>query len=161
MMFRRCSSLALPVLLAGAVALAGCSNDKPRTTAPTHGSTTTTSTSTHATTGATTSGTPKARTGTVTSSGGKPLPTSTGIAACDDYLSSYMACHAVANVYTPDVLQKRYDDIRTSLLQDSVDPATRPQLGARCTAMAKQLRETLHGRSCAPTSPSPAVTTTH
>jgi hypothetical protein len=37
-----------------------------------------------------------------------------------------------------------------------VDPNTRPQLGARCTALAKQLRETLKGKACAPVSPAPS-----
>jgi hypothetical protein len=161
---RRYPRIALMALLAGGVALAGCSSDKPRTATPAHGTTTTTASTTR--TAAAPSGTattaPKTRTGTVTTSGGKPLPTSTGVPACDDYLSSYMACHAVAGIYTPDQIQSHYDDMRTSLLQDSVNPNTRPELSGRCTAMAKQLREALHGRSCAASNaPSPATTTTH
>lgn len=143
--------LALLALVAGGVILAGCS-DKPQTR-PTTAHTTATSTQSTARTTGTATAAPKPRTGTVTTSNGKPLPNSTGIPACDDYLASYVSCHAVAGVYTPDQIQSRYEDMRTSLLQDSVDPNTRPQLGARCTALAKQLRETLHGKSCAPISP--------
>ncbi|WP_109126100.1 hypothetical protein [Dyella sp. C11] len=154
---RRQSRLVLLSLIVGATVLAGCSS-KPETTRPTttthstaataQGTRTTAGGSGTAATGAT-----KARTGTVTTSGGKPLPNSTGIPACDDYLASYVSCHAAAGVYTPDQIQSRYQDMRTSLLQDSVDPNVRPQLGARCTALAKQLRETLQGKSCAPVSP--------
>jgi len=153
MMFRHHHRLALLALAAGGVILAGCSSKpetRPVTTA--HGSTanTTPSGSRAASAGTTTS---KPRTGTVTTSGGSPLPNSTGIAACDDYLASYMSCHAAAGVYPADQLQSRYQDMRTSLLQDSVDPNKRPLMGARCTALAKQLRETLKGKSCAPVSP--------
>jgi hypothetical protein len=152
MMFRH-HRLALLALVAGGVILGGCS-DKPQTRATTSTHTTTAQPASHATgTAGATTGTTKPRTGTVTTSGGKPLPNSTGIPACDDYLASYVSCHAVAGVYTPDQLQSRYQDMRTSLLQDSVDPNTRPQLGARCTALAKQLRETLQGKACAPVSP--------
>jgi len=143
--------LALLALVAGGVILAGCSN-KPETrpSGSAHGTSATTSGSRASSTA---SGTTRARTGTVTTSGGKPLPDSTGIPACDDYLASYVSCHAAAGVYPPDQIQSRYEDMRTSLLQDSVDPSTRPQLGARCTALAKQLRATLQGKSCGPAAP--------
>lgn len=143
--------LALLALVAGGVILAGCSN-KPETrpSGSTHGTSATTSGSRSSSTA---SGTTRARTGTVTTSGGKPLPDSTGIPACDDYLASYVSCHAAAGVYPPDQIQSRYEDMRTSLLQDSVDPSTRPQLGARCTALAKQLRATLQGKSCGSANP--------
>ena len=162
MTFRSHHRLTLLALVAGGVILAGCSN-KPETrpAAPTHGTTTqATRSATITSASGASSGTAKPRTGTVTTSGGKPLPNSTGIPACDDYLASYVSCHAAAGVYTSDQLQSRYQDIRTSLLQDSVDPNTRPQLGARCTALAKQLRDTLHGKSCAPVSPA-ASTSAH
>lgn len=155
MKFHRPRRLALLALVAGGVILAGCSNKpetRPSTTA--HGTTTATSGSRATTSG--TSGTTRPRTGTVTTSGGKPLPNSTGIPACDDYLASYVSCHAAAGVYPADQIQSRYEDMRTSLLQDSVDPNTRPQLGARCTALAKQLRTTLQGKSCGPASPATA-----
>jgi hypothetical protein len=39
--------------------------------------------------------------------------------------------------------------MRTSLLRDSQNPEIRPQLGARCNSLASQLRQALHGKSCA------------
>jgi hypothetical protein len=87
------------------------------------------------------------------------LPANTGIAACDDYLASYMACHRAANIFAPNQLQSRYNAMRTSLLRDSQDPDIRPQLAARCNSLAGQLRDALHGKSCdtnaAPASTSP------
>lgn len=86
------------------------------------------------------------------------LPDSTGIAACDDYLSSYLACHRAAAIFPPSQLQARYEAMRINLLRDSMDPKIRPQLGARCNSLATQLRQALHGKSCdvnpAPTSSS-------
>lgn len=76
------------------------------------------------------------------------LPENTGIPACDDYLASYVACHRAAAIYKPDQLQGRYEAMRTSLLRDSQDPATRPTLAARCNSLASQLRQALHGKSC-------------
>lgn len=76
-------------------------------------------------------------------------PGTTGIPACDDYLSSYLACHRAAQIFAPDQLQSRYDAMRTSLLHDSQNPDIRPQLGARCNSLASQLRQALHGKSCA------------
>jgi hypothetical protein len=86
------------------------------------------------------------------------LPDHTGVAACDDYLSSYLACHKAAAIYTPDQLQPHYEAMRTSLLRDSQNPDIRPQLESRCNSLATQLREALHGKSCAQT-PVPASTT--
>jgi hypothetical protein len=83
------------------------------------------------------------------------LPDRTGIPACDDYLSSYLACHRAAAIYAPDQLQYRYQAMRTSLLRDSQNPDIRPQLGARCNSLATQLRQALHGKSCAE-NPAPA-----
>jgi hypothetical protein len=85
------------------------------------------------------------------------LPERTGIPVCDDYLSSYMACHAAAAIFTPDQLPARYQAMRTSLLLDSENPDIRPQLAARCNSLATQLREALHGKSCAQ-NPAPAST---
>jgi hypothetical protein len=152
MKFHSHHRLALLALVAGGVILAGCSN-KPETrpSGSTHGTSATTTSSGRAT--STGGGASRTRTGTVTTSSGKPLPESTGIPACDDYLASYVSCHAAAGVYPPDQIQSRYEDMRTSLLQDSVDPTTRPQLGARCTALAKQLHATLQGKSCGSASP--------
>jgi hypothetical protein len=86
------------------------------------------------------------------------LPDHTGIPACDDYLSSYMACHRAAAIFTPDQLPKRYEAMRTSLLLDSENPDIRPQLAARCNSLATVLREALHGKSCG-ASPAPAGST--
>jgi hypothetical protein len=77
------------------------------------------------------------------------LPDRTGIAACDDYLSSYMACHRAAGIYSPSQLPERYQAMRTSLLRDSENPDIRPQLADRCNSLATTLREALHGKSCA------------
>jgi hypothetical protein len=84
------------------------------------------------------------------------LPDSTGIPACDDYLSSYVACHRAAAVYKPDEIQGRYEAMRTSLLRDAQDPSIRPNLATRCNSLASQLRQALHGKSCegAPAVPS-------
>jgi len=77
------------------------------------------------------------------------LPDKTGIAACDDYLSSYLACHRAAAIYPADQLQARYEAMRTSLLRDSQNPAIRPHLADRCNSLSRLLREALHGKSCA------------
>ncbi|MEO8998530.1 MAG: hypothetical protein ABI227_07600 [Rhodanobacter sp.] len=79
------------------------------------------------------------------------LPDRTGIPACDDYLSSYLACHRAAAIFAPNQLQSRYEAMRTSLLHDSENPDIRPQLAARCNSLASQLRDALHGKSCAET----------
>lgn len=76
------------------------------------------------------------------------LPDTTGVPACDDYLSSYKACHRAAGIYAPSQLESRYQAMRTSLLRDSLDPDIRPQLAARCNSLASQLRQALHGKSC-------------
>lgn len=84
------------------------------------------------------------------------LPDHTGIAACDDYLSSYLACHQAAHIFAPDQLQSRYEAMRTSLLRDSKNPDIRPQLSERCNSLARSLRQALHGKPCA-TNPAPAA----
>jgi len=86
------------------------------------------------------------------------LPEHTGIAACDDYLSSYIACHRAAAIYAPDQIEYRYQAMRTSLLRDSQKPDVRPQLAARCNSLATQLRQALHGKSCTE-NPAPASST--
>lgn len=82
----------------------------------------------------------------------------TGIAACDDYLSSYLACHQAAHIFAPDQLQSRYEAMRTSLMRDSKNPDIRPQLSERCNSLARSLRQALHGKPCA-TNPAPAAST--
>lgn len=138
--------------------IAGCAHQPPAktttitatrtTSAPAASSTTTTSTRTAHRASASDTATQSAAN----------LPDHTGIAACDDYLSSYMACHRAANIFAPGQLQSRYDAMRTSLLRDSQDPDIRPQLAARCNSLASQLRDALHGKSC-DANPAPASTT--
>ncbi|MET0504160.1 MAG: hypothetical protein ABWZ85_02445 [Luteibacter sp.] len=157
------TSIRLVPLLAGVLALAACADhpSKPQTT-----SRTTVSSSTSAGSGttskprtATTSvtGVPAAKTGTRTTTKEGPLPESTGIAACDEYLASYKSCHLAAGVFARDQIDSRYDMMRTSLLRQSQDPDMRGQLGARCSSLASQLKDALHGKSCADT-PAPAST---
>ncbi|WP_430389009.1 hypothetical protein [Dyella sp. 20L07] len=139
--------LALIALLAGGLTMAGCSSSpstRPGGTQAASGAPATAA-------GATAAGKPKAAVSGKPA--GKPLPANTGIPACDDYLSSYVACHRAAAVYAPDQIQSHYESMRDSLLRDSQDPNVRPQLGARCTSLALQLRQALHGKSCAPISP--------
>jgi hypothetical protein len=82
----------------------------------------------------------------------------TGIAVCDEYLSSYLACHRAAGLYPPDQLPSRYASMRSILLSDSADPHIRPQLAARCQSLSNQLQQTLQGRSCTEL-PAPAAST--
>lgn len=84
------------------------------------------------------------------------LPEQTGIPACDDYLSSYLACHRAAGIYSAEQLPLRYEAMRTNLLRDSQNPDVRPQLAERCNSLARSLREALHGKSCA-ADPAPAA----
>jgi hypothetical protein len=98
----------------------------------------------------------KTKTPVNNATGDADLPAQTGIAACDDYLSSYLACHQAAHIFAPDQLQSRYEAMRTSLLRDSKNPDIRPQLSERCNSLARSLRQALHGKSCA-TSPAPAA----
>lgn len=156
------TSIRLVPLLAGALALAACADhpSKPQTTTRT----TVTSSAAATTTGgkprtATTSvtGAPSPKTGTRAATKEGPLPDSTGIAACDEYLASYKSCHLAAGVFARDQIDSRYDMMRTSLLRQSQDPDMRGQLGARCSSLASQLKDALHGKSCADT-PAPAST---
>jgi hypothetical protein len=81
----------------------------------------------------------------------KPPMAITGIAACDSYLDSYLACHRAAAVYSPAELPVRYQTMRDSLLRDSTDPNVRPFLNGRCLGLARGLKMSLKGRSCDPT----------
>lgn len=132
-----------------ALLLTGCADH--RATKATTPSTTTTSSRTSSTrnTAATTHRERATTTTTAAAAVTSSPPENTGIAACDDYLSSYLACHRAAKIYSPDQLQSRYEAMRTSLLRDSQNPDIRPQLGARCNSLASQLRQALHGKSCA------------
>jgi hypothetical protein len=141
------SRLPLIGMLIGGLLLAGCAQ---------HEAARKTSATTTTTSPISTSATPHKRAAASSSKTTEAkLPEHTGIAACDDYLSSYLACHRAAAIYAPDQLQSRYDAMRTSLLRDSQNPEIRPQLGARCNSLASQLRQALHGKSCAE-NPAPA-----
>ena len=79
-----------------------------------------------------------------------------GVASCDQYLSTYKACHRAAGIYPPDQIDSRYEAMRNSLLRDARDPSKRPTLDNRCRALSKLLIDALHGKSCnaAPAAPS-------
>ncbi|HEY3520339.1 MAG TPA: hypothetical protein VGK80_04780 [Rhodanobacteraceae bacterium] len=81
-----------------------------------------------------------------------------GVASCDQYLSTYKACHRAAGIYPPEQIDSRYEAMRSSLLRDASDPAKRPTLDQRCRALSKLLTDALHGKSCnaAPVAPSTA-----
>ncbi|MGA7438581.1 MAG: hypothetical protein WBW32_10710 [Luteibacter sp.] len=142
-----------------ALALAACSDNKPKptttqtvTAAPGH--TTTTKTATTSVTNV-----PASKTKGANPAGTKagPLPANTGIAACDEYLASYKSCHLAAGVFAKDQIEPRYEMMRESLLRQSQDPDMRDQLQNRCTSLASQLKDALHGKTCADTPP-PAST---
>ncbi|HEX5327323.1 MAG TPA: hypothetical protein VFW75_11695 [Acetobacteraceae bacterium] len=71
-----------------------------------------------------------------------------GVAACDQYLSTYKACHRAAGIFAPGQLDARYELMRDSLLRDARDPVKRAALDQRCRALSAQLQEALHGKSC-------------
>lgn len=142
-MFTSSARLALLALIAG-LTVAGCA-DKPARHTTSTGSTHTTVTGASPRSNASTKPRPTAPAQPETSS---DLPAKTGIAACDDYLASYVACHRAAGIYAPDQIESRYDQMRHSLIEDSQDPDMRPQLGTRCVALANQLHQVLHGKSC-------------
>ena len=143
--------MALAATMIAGVLLAGCA--KHPATRPTTPATTTRSTSATGV-GAATTARPEHHAATRTNEAA--LPDQTGIAACDDYLSSYLACHRAAGIFAPDQLQSRYEAMRTNLLRDSQNPDVRPQLAERCNSLARSLRDALHGKSCA-ANPAPAA----
>ncbi|HEY4145386.1 hypothetical protein [Pinirhizobacter sp.] len=145
------SKLIVPLGLAGLI-LAGCSHQeaKPTTSSTTSTSTvapTTRTTSSTAGTSRSTSGTVRKAASSVSDAG---LPSSTGVPACDDYLASYRSCHRAAAIYPADQIDSRYEQMRHTLLRDSQDPDIRPQLANRCNSLASNLKQALHGKSCAP-----------
>lgn len=72
----------------------------------------------------------------------------TGIASCDAYLSSYLACHRAAGIFPADQLQAHYQSMRDSLQAAARDPLQQPYLDARCQVLSTQLQASLKGRSC-------------
>lgn len=146
------NKLIVPLGLAGLI-LAGCTHQATKpTTASTTASTTTSSTAVPATrTTTSTTGSPRStvrKASSAVSDAG--LPSSTGIPACDDYLASYRSCHRAAAIYPADQIDSRYEQMRHTLLRDSQDPDIRPQLTNRCNSLASNLKQALHGKSCAP-----------
>ena len=81
-----------------------------------------------------------------------------GVASCDQYLSTYKACHRAAGIYPPDQIDSHYELMRSGLLRDARDPSKRGTLDQRCRALSKLLTDALHGKSCnaAPAAPSTA-----
>ncbi|HEV7122171.1 MAG TPA: hypothetical protein VGN24_01950 [Rhodanobacter sp.] len=150
------SRVTLAVAMFAGLLLAGCAPHRATRppAATTAASAATRAAATHATRTHAQHGTNQASANSNT--GDADMPARTGIAACDDYLSSYLACHQAAHIFAPDQLQSRYEAMRTSLLRDSRNPDIRPQLSERCNSLARSLRQALHGKSCA-TSPPPAT----
>ncbi|WP_063572147.1 MULTISPECIES: hypothetical protein [Luteibacter] len=144
-----------------ALALAACADHKPKPattqTVTASPSSTSTTKSRAATTSVTSVPASKNKAGTTPAAANGPLPDSTGIAACDEYLASYKSCHLAAGVFARDQIEPRYEMMRTSLLRQSQDPDMRDQLQNRCVSLASQLKDALHGKSCADT-PAPAST---
>jgi len=151
--------LTLTLMISGGLLLAGCAQHPATRSTPTADMARSASPST----GSSTAHRSPKPSSVVAADGGDndsaSLPQTTGIPACDDYLSSYIACHQAAQIYAPGQLPSRYQAMRNSLLRDSQNPDIRPQLAARCNSLASQLREALHGKACAvnpaPSSSSP------
>src|SRR5690242_13962205 len=71
-----------------------------------------------------------------------------GVASCDQYLSTYKACHRAAHIFAPGQIEAHYEQMRDGLLRDARDPLKRATLDQRCRALSRQLQEALHGKSC-------------
>lgn len=139
----------IPLALATALFAAGCSTPAPRPAAPTN-----------AAGSSSQNQTPKAAVRAPAKQADmRSAPThepvtiednsaATGIAACDDYLASYKGCHRAAGIFSADTLDHHYQEMRDHLVELSKDPKMRDQLAARCTALANQLKQALHGKSC-------------
>jgi len=82
-----------------------------------------------------------------------------GVPACDDFLASYKACHMVIGTYAPDILDKRYMELRNTFVSQSHDPAVSGTLEARCNGLIAQRDEALAGRACLPSADAPIATT--
>ncbi|MEO7066610.1 MAG: hypothetical protein ABI114_06855 [Rhodanobacter sp.] len=75
-------------------------------------------------------------------------PAITGIAECDSYLASYVACHRAGAIFPASQVPAHYQAMRESLLRQSQVPTIRPELAQRCAALTTQLQQALHGKSC-------------
>lgn len=76
------------------------------------------------------------------------IPVVTGVASCDAYLASYLACHRAAGIFPADQLPARYQAMHDSLLAAANDPQTKPYLDARCQGLTRQLQASSQGRPC-------------
>jgi hypothetical protein len=76
------------------------------------------------------------------------LPETTGVKACDDYLSSYVACHLTLGALEPTTVEDRYQKLRLSLLEDSLDPTAADALAQRCSTLTDTMKDALAGRDC-------------
>jgi hypothetical protein len=95
--------------------------------------------------------TPSGTTGTPPNERLPPAPDGmVGVASCDQYLSTYKACHRAAGIFAPGQIEPHYEVMRENLLRDARDPVKRATLDQRCRALSSQLQEALHGRSCNP-----------
>lgn len=134
----RHSRAALACAVIGGLALAGCANPPQRT-----------SHARSSMSAAPSSAPVMPRTGTTPSDQLPAAPDGmVGVAACDQYLSSYKACHRAAAIFAPGQIDAHYEVMRNSLLRDARDPLKRPTLDQRCRALASQLQDALHGKSC-------------
>ena len=92
---------------------------------------------------------PRSETGTAPNEQLPPAPNGmVGVASCDQYLSTYKACHRAAGIFAPGQIETRYEVMRDGLLRDARDPLKRTTLDQRCRALSRQLQEALHGKSC-------------
>lgn len=73
----------------------------------------------------------------------------TGVQACDDYLTSYRACHRVIGAYGEEDIERRYQSLRTSLIERSLDPAQHDALQQNCASLSSNMKDALAGRDCA------------
>ena len=76
------------------------------------------------------------------------LPETTGVEACDDYLDTYVACHLTLGALEPTTLEDRYQKLRMSLLEESVDPTAADALRQRCVTLSDTMKDALDGRGC-------------
>ena len=72
----------------------------------------------------------------------------TGVEACDEYLTRYRGCHRVIGAFGPEDIEKRYQTLRASLLERSLDPAQREALAANCQSLSGTMEEALNDRDC-------------
>ena len=92
---------------------------------------------------------PASKTGTTPDEQLPPAPNGmVGVASCDQYLSTYKACHRAAGIFAPSQIDARYEQMREALLRDARDPVKRATLDQRCRALSSQLQQALHGKSC-------------